>query len=36
MPKIGCGLDRLEWNKVKDIIGEVFKDIDVGICVYSL
>lgn len=36
MPKIGCGLDRLEWNKVKDIIEEVFKDIDVSICVYSL
>lgn len=36
MPKIGCGLDRLEWNKVKDIIEEVFKDIDVSIYVYSL
>lgn len=36
MPKIGCGLDRLEWNKVKDIIEEVFKDINVSIYFYSL
>ena len=26
MPKIGCGLDRLEWTKVYDIICEVFDD----------
>lgn len=24
MPKIGCGLDRLEWGRVESIIGEVF------------
>lgn len=28
MPRIGCGLDRLEWGKVKNIIEEIFKDID--------
>lgn len=34
MPVIGCGLDRLEWNKVKDLIYDVFRgtDIDILIC----
>ena len=34
MPRIGCGLDRLEWNKVREIVQEVFKDTDVKIVVY--
>lgn len=33
MPKIGCGLDRLQWDKVKAIIEEVFADTDVEILV---
>ena len=33
MPRIGCGLDKLEWSKVKAIIEEVFADIDVEILV---
>lgn len=33
MPKIGCGLDRLQWDKVKVIIEEVFADTDVEILV---
>ncbi|MCM1165632.1 MAG: macro domain-containing protein [Lachnospiraceae bacterium] len=28
MPKIGCGLDRLEWADVREIIQEVFADTD--------
>lgn len=34
MPKIGCGLDKLEWSKVKAIIEEVFAgtDIEILIC----
>ena len=36
IPYIGCGLDRLEWNKVKDIIEDVFEDTDVEILVCSL
>lgn len=34
MPCIGAGLDRLEWNKVKDIINDVFEDtyVDITIC----
>lgn len=33
MPRIGCGLDRLQWDKVKAIIEEVFADADVEILV---
>ena len=31
IPLIGCGLDRLQWGKVKEIIKEEFKDIDIEI-----
>ncbi len=34
MPAIGCGLDRLEWEKVSNMIKAVFEDIDVNITVY--
>ncbi len=33
MPKIGCGLDRLQWGKVKEMLHEIFKDSDVEILV---
>lgn len=33
MPKIGCGLDRLKWNDVEQIIKDVFADTDVEILV---
>lgn len=33
MPKIGCGLDRLEWSAVKPIIKEAFEFIDVRIVI---
>jgi hypothetical protein len=36
MPKIGCGLDRLNWNDVRDIIEEVFEDTDIDILVCYL
>ena len=36
MPKIGCGLDRLQWGKVREIIKEAFKDIDIEIVVKYL
>ena len=36
MPRIGCGLDRLNWEKVKLIIQEAFKDTDIKITVYTL
>ena len=31
MPKIGCGLDKLQWGKVRSILEEELKDIDVEI-----
>ena len=36
MPKVGCGLDRLEWPKVYEIICEVFEDMDVEIVICEL
>lgn len=33
MPIIGCGLDRLDFNVVSEIIKDVFKDEDVEILV---
>lgn len=36
MPRIGCGLDQLEWKKVKDIIFRVFRYIPVNIIVCYL
>ena len=36
MPKIGCGLDRLDWDEVYDIICEVFEDTDVEILICEL
>ena len=34
MPMIGCGLDRLEWESVRNIIINVFEktDVDIVIC----
>ena len=34
MPKIGCGLDRLDWPSVKRIISDVFwnTDIEIRVC----
>ena len=36
MPLIGCGLDKLEWNRVKDVIEDVFDDTDVEILICYL
>lgn len=36
MPKIGCGLDKLEWEEVKELIFEVFEDDDIEIVVCYL
>lgn len=33
MPKIGCGLDKLEWQKVKQLIFDIFSDTDIEILV---
>lgn len=36
MPKIGSGLDKLNWNKVREIIQELFNDYDIEIKVCYL
>ena len=36
MPKIGCGLDRLQWGKVREMIKEIFGDLDIEIRVCYL
>ena len=36
MPKIGSGLDRLDWSHNKEIIKDVFKDTNINVKVYSL
>ena len=36
MPRIGCGLDKLNWKNVKNMIKEIFEDTDVAIEVYYL
>lgn len=36
MPKIGCGLDKLDWSRVREIIEEVFEDYDIEILVCTL
>jgi len=33
MPMIGCGLDKLEWTKVEELIRKAFDDVDVKITV---
>lgn len=35
IPRLGCGLDQLDWNVVKTIIEYAFVDVDVNIYVYS-
>ena len=36
MPKIGCGLDRLQWTLVKHLIEETFKDLEgeILVCIW--
>ncbi|KAK5895004.1 hypothetical protein CesoFtcFv8_011637 [Champsocephalus esox] len=36
MPRIGCGLDKLQWNTVAEILEQVFKPTNISITVYSL
>lgn len=33
IPKIGCGLDKFDWNKVLEIIKEVLWNIDISVYV---
>lgn len=35
MPKIGCGLDKLDWKRVSRIINDIFQDSDIEITIYT-
>jgi len=35
MPKIGCGLDKLNWDDVKKILEFIFKGSEINITIYS-
>ena len=34
MPRIGCGLDKLQWLQVSELIQRVFKQVDIEITIY--
>lgn len=36
MPKIGCGLDRLKWDDVYEVLNNLFKDVKYDIVIYEL
>lgn len=36
MPRIGCGLDKLDWKDVKTIIREIFDPIEIEVLVRSI
>lgn len=36
MPRIGCGLDKLEWVNVEEIVEEVFDGVDIEILICVL
>lgn len=35
LPRIGCGLDGLQWPKVSDLLKEVFRDTDIQVIVWT-
>lgn len=36
MPRIACGLDKLNWKKVRVMLEDIFKDLEITIYVYVL
>jgi hypothetical protein len=36
MPLIGCGLDRLSWDNVSEIIEDVFEETNIDILICTL
>lgn len=35
MPRIGCGLDGLNWDKVKELLSEIFANQPIEIIIYN-
>ena len=36
MPRLGCGLDKLNWSAVSKLIGDIFSESGIEITVYYL
>ena len=36
IPRLGCGLDKLQWDKVSKLIDNIFSKSDIEITVYYL
>lgn len=36
MPRIGCGLDKLKWTKVKTLISDTFANTNIDITIYYI
>jgi len=36
IPRLGCGLDKLNWDKVSELIEDIFSQSDIEITVYYL
>ena len=36
MPRIGSGLDKLDWTKIRQILSDAFRDTQIEVCVYGL
>jgi len=36
MPRIGCGLDNLNWSDVSQMLDEIFVSSDIHVTVFSL
>ena len=36
IPKIGCGLDQMNWQEVVKLLKDLFADSNIGIGVYTL
>ena len=36
LPKIGCGLDKLSWDKVSEMVRSIFREVEIDITVYYL
>ncbi len=36
VPRLGCGLDKLDFQRVQNILSKVFTGIDIVITIYSL
>ena len=36
MPRIGCGLDKLNWGEVRDLLLHVFRDDDMSLHIYYI